>query len=51
MDKEDLQKLLEQHLTVEVSKDWPYDPFGTATEPDITVKVSFDGKVIAEGCS
>ena len=49
MDKEELLALLKEHLTVEVSRDWPYNPFGDHVEKDTTVKVYFDGELVAEG--
>lgn len=48
MDKESLLALLQENLTVEVSKDYPYDPFGTGSEPNVTVKIRFAGKLVAE---
>ena len=45
----DLQRLLQEHLTVEVSKEYPYNPFGEPEEKETTVKVYFDGNLVAEG--
>ena len=45
----ELEALLKSHLTVEVSKDRPYDPFDDLNaESSVTVKIMFDGRVIAE---
>ena len=44
-----LLELLQENLTVEVSKDHPYDPFDDLNaESTVTVQILFDGKVIAE---
>ncbi len=46
--KEALLELLLENLTVEVSKESAYDPFDDGLESNVTVKIKFDGKVIAE---
>ncbi len=49
VDRDELEELLKSHLTVEVEKNAAYDPFGDLNaESNVTVKILFDGKVIAE---
>ena len=48
VDRDELEELLKSHLTVEISKEAPYDPFGDGLESSVTVKIMFDGRIIAE---
>lgn len=44
MDKEELKKMLKEHLTVKVSTRWVYNAH------KIFVDIFFDGEKIASGC-
>lgn len=49
--REELLKLLQENLTIDVERDYPYDPFGSGLSDTIRIKVFFDGKLVAEGSS
>ena len=48
--KEEMLSFLKEHLTVEVSKSFPYNPQASSTLA-FSVKVLFDGELVAEGSS
>jgi len=50
IDKEELLKLLKEHLSIHVEQDHPYDPFGGA-DPYIRVQIFFGSDLVAEGGS